>query len=1304
MQVNIEQESETSSKELNALFKNRWHGAVNIRGIRYQILYSVLRALDLYKKEGIDSCLRLEGIEDVDILDLVGLRYKDEYVQVKSADKPWKWSQLKEPLAGFLKVSRTDPDCRFVLAVNFSLTKDIEKLSLLESLSKNEKKRIKNNFRQLCRKLGGSSEEADDLLGRLSIISLSEDKIWKLLRVNITEAFSLGSEAVNTYIAALVAKFLDWAKERKTIRHFDLENVRANIGEALARETEFQAYGRGLIDRVLWKPDQRITDFFEGKGTRPGHIVAGFDIKRTNWLEKIEAALNTSKVCVLRASSGQGKSTLMYQYAYEKWSRENIFILRVAKSSEQVELVRNYLQFRAGLGLPVLLLIDNIGWSTQLWSSIAQECTALGIRVLITVRDEDWQRFAQESLTSYEILEPSLDFEEACQIYQVLHAEGRIHTSVDSPEWAYEKIGDSHLLMEYVYLLTQGRMLEERLRDQIKQFSQQQEDPAKVEILRRTALAEALGTPVVVDKLLSGISLNSDPQQVLQSLCGEYLKLEGKLIMGLHWVRSNCLAQILHQDYPNPAITALAILDAIPSANLSTFVSNALCWQGLDVEIFLKGLANKTKNSALDTTLTFLDGVFEAGERKFFEANRNLFDEAYEYLGTSGIFWLGMDCLPIVSASDNFSNLINSLGDKAVNLQKIREISSKVNKTFRGIDLCINFLSQICLDIQANTLLNDLKNTGRLLDWLALCELKISAWQSIKDSFLSDTKILSLSLEDFCSLAQGVYRYDGYIYRRWFSLNKEDILGYLKLHTDCIELKIEDENNIVIIEFFVDEESEESPNKQAMFRLDKLRSALPFCDRYQSQGIWSLPSNLQPSVDNTRKDRPKENLSFESDLNKNIVWRRIAQIHYLPDSYFQYEKGWYTLRCHAFNFVKNLASELKKVLAGKEDDPGLIYGKHFERLIEIEDSCKFAFSSSIASIEPLNINIAESLKAILRANKPGEWLVSFRHFHTQLFEYHRGEFQDKRIGELAVRNFSDTVKNLHQMHTAFAQLFLKAPDYFNASELNSKEVKVYSELFDLLEIFILEQPGYYLKDITQYIQKNKDFKRKNLLRRFKDTLAPLREKNISLVFPHDIYVDYPLRCLPLAFSVKDPNRIESELFVVLAAIAQNRSIVDYYYLISTHQNKRFLDSGYKLSSYELSQLEKGNLESWESLVPRKIPENILNCLPPLPFEPNPEQQFKAIIDKLLFSVERITKYEQRIQILKKSQNDFEIKLYERHKEKLNKLKCNLKIELPQVKIKLKRDFSILKTEVKYRSLWEILENLGQALQENKVGK
>ena len=56
----VDQLGETAERRLDVLFKKRFHGAVNIRGIRYQLLYTLLRAFDLYDQV---TSLTFEGIE-----------------------------------------------------------------------------------------------------------------------------------------------------------------------------------------------------------------------------------------------------------------------------------------------------------------------------------------------------------------------------------------------------------------------------------------------------------------------------------------------------------------------------------------------------------------------------------------------------------------------------------------------------------------------------------------------------------------------------------------------------------------------------------------------------------------------------------------------------------------------------------------------------------------------------------------------------------------------------------------------------------------------------------------------------------------------------------------------------------------------------------------------------------------------------------------------------------------------------------------------------------------------------------------
>lgn len=1269
---------------LDALLKTRFHGAANIRGIRYQILYSLLRAFELYDEDKRASSIRLEGIEDVDRL---GLHSDDEYIQVKSSQNPWNWSKLKEPLLGFLKTYRAEPSSRFALVFDFQLSQDIARLAEFKSLSSKEKSRVGKKFHNMCHQIGASFDEAENLLSKLNIVSVTEEQIWEKLRLTISEVFELGSQAVDIYILVLVAKLLDWAKNRKTVFRENIDGVRVEIGQALSRENEFQAYGRGLIDKISWKVDANTADFFEGKGTRPGHIAAEVDIVRPTWLERIDKAIIASKVCILRSSSGQGKSSLLYRYAYERWSVDHTFILRVAESQEHVALVCSYLRFRTNLGLPILLLIDAAGWHTRLWPLIAQECAALGIRVLITIRNEDWYRFARESLTSYEILEPTLDLDEARQIFKTFQDKGKLHASIDSPEWAFEKIGKPHLLMEYIYLLTHGRILEDRLRDQLKQFTEQNEDPAKVEILRRTALADALGAPVFADKLLKGIQLRDDSQQLLQSLSGEYINVEAGLITGLHWVRSDHLAHILHEEYPNPASTALAILDAIHIDSIPTFVSNAMCRQGLDTDAFINGLVERAKTVDIRTVLAFLNGVFEAGERQFFDSNLNLFDKAYELLGPSGIFLLSAQFMPIVKL-DTVGRMVEIFGDKGENFRKLQEIESMARKTNRGLDLCREFLHNIRLHIQSELLRSNLSETGRLFDWCFLCKINLPAWPTVQSNFLSQSDVFSLPLDSFCSFTQGLYRYDESRYKNWFSINRDDIISYLKLNTDCISLNVLD--SILSIEFFLHSQIQDGGNEQAVSRLKKLRSAIPICERYQSQGIWPLPFGLKASNDETHKDMPKENLPFESDIDKNVVWRNVVERHYLPDSYYRYEEVWYTLRRQALLFVQGLSKGLQHILVGKRFN--------FQRVFEggnlpvkLAESLKRIPDPPPQTSEALKKNLKDALK---------NWATHLQNFLFQSFQYleNRDRYE---IGRLSVHNFLDAVKNLPEMHEAFARLFDNVPDYFGANELNTTESKDYSILAELLDAWIIDPPKTPQQNILNYVRTKRDRKHKEIFLHIHNAIAPLKEAGREIILPADIYVNHPLRYLPLAFSVTDPIQVVKELEHLIKVLVNISDVADIFWLVPVYNGKRFLEGGYHFSSSQIKEF-KGNFEQWETLAPKELPKNIMNLLPPFQYYPLVKLQVYRAVNLLLGQIQALGEYYIKIESLKISSNRFEIKLYNRYRARYREMEIELGIAASKLEDFLRNEFQSQQNDANYMTVEGFLKILGEAANKSVI--
>ena len=654
--------------QLQELLARRTGGQVNIRGLCYQLLYALRRGMELMEVGCAFSSIGLERFEDVDLygtgdkpfrIGNDGTDGSNIYVQVKTCDGRWFWSNLKKPIKGFIEVMRADPEGQCLLVLDFQLDGEPLDLANFATLSAKRQRAITSKFRSLCQSngMGGTIAEADKLLARLQIVTIPEADLLNDLRLRLIEIFELHGAGVERYLSIFIEKFLDWSRERKVISRDDLTRLGDGIAHDFALENAYEAFGRGLLLRANWETDARPEDFYEGKATRAGHIACDLDVVRPVWHKRIKNALSAAGTVIVRASSGQGKSTLALRFARDEWPAADTFILKTAQTPAEVEMVCSVLQHRVvALGLPTYLLLDNAGRQTQEWPRVAQECSALNIPVLATLRQEDWYRFARTHRFSYEPIEPSLDIDEAWRIYDVMSERERIHVSVVSAEWAFEKIGEPRLLMEYVYLLTHGQMLEERLSDQLAEI-ETHENAAKLEILRRVALADALSAPVMTDRLCQGVAhqpgFSGDARQLVRSLEDEYLKRYGDRLGGLHWVRSDHLVRLLHDDPRHLADTAIQVLRAVPLENLSDAVANALGRADLDREHFRKGLFGYGRALASDKELpellALIGGVFEAGERHFLETNRAPFDEAHRFIGQSGPFMLKMECAPTLN-------------------------------------------------------------------------------------------------------------------------------------------------------------------------------------------------------------------------------------------------------------------------------------------------------------------------------------------------------------------------------------------------------------------------------------------------------------------------------------------------------------------------------------------------------------------------------------------------------------------------------------------------------------------------------
>ena len=301
----------------------------------------------------------------------------------------------------------------------------------------------------------------------------------------IITAFALSTSNADLYFGVLMAKFIEMASQRKQIRRIDLESARLFVQDQIDTGTKNLAAQNGWIERLTFVEEEHPEDYYEGKDARPGHILAGLDVRRHGWEIRIHESLQRSHVCIVRASSDQGKSTLLYRYAYEHYHPETALVIKRLSDESMVGPIKQAVVVRQRLGLPILIFIDNVNEVLKSWHRLAAEFAGQEVYFLVTIREEDWYRYSgNASGFVWEIVTPTLSLREAQDIFSQFQRKGKIASGVPSAEWAYEQVADRQLLIEYTYLVTHGQMLAERLKDQMQQMQRLGDDQAKLQILR----------------------------------------------------------------------------------------------------------------------------------------------------------------------------------------------------------------------------------------------------------------------------------------------------------------------------------------------------------------------------------------------------------------------------------------------------------------------------------------------------------------------------------------------------------------------------------------------------------------------------------------------------------------------------------------------------------------------------------------------------------------------------------------------------------------------------------------------------
>ena len=354
----------------------------------------------------------------------------------------------------------------------------------------------------------------------------------------------------------------------------------------------------GAIEDGVCQPVDFVTpihdpSFYLGVDVEPGHVAAGLVTERPAGRLAIERGLEERQAVLVVGPSGAGKSAMMWEAAHALRHTVRWFRVRQAEPSDTSSIRQLMRTFRASDDSPVGFVMDDVGRTgAETWGALLREAAAVpGVVLLGSIREEDVSLLQERARATEVRAEP--DDELARRLWQELQNGGK----TEWPGWREPWNASNGLLLEYVHVLTEGRRMEDVLRDQV---AARVLDPARgleLDVLRSGAWAGAADAELDVSQLADVLEVTeADIARALLRLVEEHLVRTptAGVITGLHRLRSEKLLGLTHEAVlPTLATSFARTVASVPAKDLMPLVADTVSERRLDIAQVVEGLVSR---------------------------------------------------------------------------------------------------------------------------------------------------------------------------------------------------------------------------------------------------------------------------------------------------------------------------------------------------------------------------------------------------------------------------------------------------------------------------------------------------------------------------------------------------------------------------------------------------------------------------------------------------------------------------------------------------------------------------------------
>lgn len=1195
-------EKPVAKVNLQELQESRNGGQVALRGYSYQFLYSC----NLILSSDTDTVFTLEGIEDIDAIKYIDGSKTITHIQVKYSTQRQGASFMDSVLKNYLEAYLIDKNRYFKLVYDFSVADGNLRKLFSGNLDKNSKEFWKNKIDNIKIKTAlwnWSDFNFEDFIQRLSFKNVRKDSLEKSIEDLLIKSFGIETDNISLFANGIKLLCFDKMESRAEVMRSEITQCIDKIKFDVSKGPQNPAHA--WIQRLQFsKSDECSSEYYEGKKATPSDIANNLPVIRPVVENEIIDSIAKNTITIIKSSSGQGKTTLALRAI--SLLTEEYTPYQITKCNNAAELghIIEYFRMRTRIGEKPLILLDNLDAHLSEWNLLAQ-LMQTGVtyhyKLLVTSRENDWYNYGGDisNLHHLQIIKPILSEKEAENIYNALKKEKKLHEDITDWKKPWSKIAGRRLLIEYIYLLTHGEMIAERISAQMKQIGNSSAGGTKLEILRKVCFADICGIKLETKSLISDITAKTDSDigELLKSLADEFLvhiSSEGDYIEGLHPVRSQHIINRLH-EYISLDETALSIAKIASDSDISVLFSHYPEFN-LDKDRFYANIVNMwIYEPELSRFVQAIRGAFSGSVMQYFQTHKALFDEAYEH---GGLLLVATDLCPFTKFKD-YEHELNTLEKMSemmpdnTNIQHMLKLCELIPKfrTSKTDIYCLSSALYSKLKEIDFAQIRDLESYALIVDWLYNIDssMNLSSKISLNDLW---TRVEYHSIRTVASLMYSSFCGNEEEYSEFVKNNLPRIISYLKRKTNSHKIQVSEDNKEIRVEYLLRASELTKGNNESVSRLTDICRTLPIFETYCSDAIKPqidlLASYKIPN--DAHKEMPKRNIIIMFHQEFNGLWLRTIESNYEFDTVYAWIDHWLDVRKYACDLMAASSACLHKLLGKRKlgDTANL-----FDTLHNRYNSIMVAHLSYPREHRPFE---KEPELPVLFNKAKQNYFDGIQNFANQFISFIKKEENAKR---LAIYNLKTALAALHNVQKFFNDITLDSKLQSKHIELCAHEEKVIFETYMCCEYYLSHIPDanynkYQVKDWFSSSQKAE----------LDEVNSAMTDLTVSYdaVLPISTYHDNIFVCYPILLRNFDPANQEMMNDFLITTIPFAESPYDYLLLLMTNDTGEVIPNAIKFPKktfqYLYNVINLGLEEEKNPLAfpyPFEVTQQLLKC-------------------------------------------------------------------------------------------------------------